>query len=24
MHTKWGPFLYDITSKAHEPYKRKI
>lgn len=24
MHTEWGPFLYDITSKAHEPYKRKI
>lgn len=24
METKWGPFLYDITNKHHEPYKRKI
>ena len=24
MHTKWGPFLYDITSKPHEIYRRKI
>ncbi len=24
MHTKWGPMLYDLTSKKHEPYKRKI
>ena len=24
MNTSWGPFLYDITSKAHEPYRRKI
>lgn len=24
MYTEWGPFLYDITSKDHEPYKRKI
>jgi len=24
MYTKWGPFLYDLTSKQHEPYKRKI
>ena len=24
MHTKWGPFLYDLTSKQHEIYKRKI
>ena len=24
MHSSWGPFLYDLTSKKHEPYKRKI
>ena len=24
MHTKDGPFLYDLTNKPHEPYKRKI
>ena len=24
MHTKWGPFLYDLTGKNHETYKRKI
>lgn len=24
MNTVWGPFLYDITSEAHEPYRRKI
>jgi hypothetical protein len=24
MHTKWGPFLYDITSEPHEMYRRKI
>ena len=24
MHTKWGPFLYDLTSEQHNPYKRKI
>lgn len=24
MYTKYGPFLYDITSEPHEPYKRKI
>lgn len=24
MHTKWGPFLYDLTSEPHEPYKRKL
>lgn len=24
MHTKWGPFLYDLTSIPHLPYKRKI
>jgi hypothetical protein len=24
MYTKWGPLLYDLTSKKHEPYKRKI
>lgn len=24
MHTKWGPFLYDLTSVQHLPYKRKI
>ena len=24
MYTKWGPFLYDLTNKYHEPYKRKI
>jgi hypothetical protein len=24
MNTSWGPFLYDITSEIHEPYKRKI
>ena len=24
MRTKWGPLLYDLTSEAHESYKRKI
>lgn len=24
MHTKWGPFLYDLTSSPHEPYRRKL
>jgi len=24
MQTKWGPMLYDLTNKKHEPYKRKI
>lgn len=24
MHTEWGPFLYDITSEPHEPYRRKL
>ncbi len=24
MHTKWGPFLYDLTNTKHETYKRKI
>lgn len=24
MNTKYGPFLYDLTSKEHEPYRRKI
>lgn len=24
IHTKWGPFLYDITEERHEPYKRAI
>jgi len=24
MHTKWGPFLYDITTEQHMQYKRKI
>lgn len=24
MHSSWGPMLYDLTSKQHEPYKRKI
>lgn len=24
METQWGPFLYDLTTKAHEPYKRKL
>ena len=24
MKTKWGPLLYDLTNKKHEPYKRKI
>lgn len=24
MYTRWGPLLYDLTSKAHKPYKRKI
>jgi len=24
METEWGPFLYDITSKSHEIYRRKI
>jgi len=24
MHSKWGPFLYDLTKLPHEPYKRKI
>jgi len=24
MHTKHGPFLYDLTNKEHEPYRRKI
>lgn len=24
MYTKWGTFLYDLTNKAHAPYKRKI
>jgi len=24
MYTEWGPFLYDLTSERHEPYKRKI
>jgi len=24
MDTQWGPFLYDLTSKHHESYKRKI
>lgn len=24
MHTQWGPFLYDLTSKPHEPYRRKL
>lgn len=24
MHTDWGAFLYDITSKPHEPYRRKL
>lgn len=24
MHTKWGPMLYDLTSKKHEPYRRKV
>ena len=24
MYTDWGPFLYDLTSKRHEVYKRKI
>lgn len=24
MYTKWGPFLYDLTSIQHETYRRKI
>lgn len=24
MHSIWGPFLYDLSSEKHEPYKRKI
>jgi hypothetical protein len=24
MHTKWGPFLYDLTNRFHETYRRKI
>lgn len=24
MDTQWGPFLYDLTNKTHEPYRRKI
>ena len=24
MYTDWGPFLYDITSRQHEVYKRKL
>jgi hypothetical protein len=24
MHTRDGPFLYDLTSKGHKPYRRKI
>jgi len=24
MDTKWGPLLYDLTNKKHEPYRRKI
>lgn len=24
MNSSWGPMLYDLTSKKHEPYKRKI
>ena len=24
METEWGPFLYDLTTQAHEVYKRKI
>ena len=24
MHTSWGPLLYDLTSKKHDTYKRKI
>ena len=24
MGTRWGPFLYDLTNKYHEPYRRKI
>ena len=24
MYTDWGPFLYDLTSKQHEVYLRKI
>ena len=24
MHTDWGIFLYDITNKYHEMYRRKI
>lgn len=24
MHTKWGPFLYDLTSEPHEVYRRKL
>jgi len=24
METKWGPLLYDLTTKKHEPYRRKI
>lgn len=24
MGTSWGPFLYDLTSKKHEIYRRKI
>jgi hypothetical protein len=24
METKHGPFLYDLTSEYHEPYRRKI
>jgi|SRR5210317_1181797 len=24
MHTKWGPFLYDLTSEPHDIYRRKL
>jgi hypothetical protein len=24
MDTQWGPFLYDLTSEPHAPFKRKI
>ena len=24
MHTSWGPFLFDLTSEPHEPYRRKL
>lgn len=24
METKWGPFLYDLTTRQHDPYRRKL